>query len=65
MMGGVPPSEADRLTMWQYTAMRTLWNRRHKSGNDDEGDERVEAPDADFVRQRQAELLLLGIAGSA
>jgi hypothetical protein len=65
MMGGIQPSEADRLTMWQYTAMRTLWNRRHKSGTDEESDDRVEAPDAEFVRQRQAELLLLGIAGSA
>lgn len=62
MLGGIQPSEADRLTVWQYTAMRTLWNRRHKSDTNGDDGEAVKAPEVEFVRQRQAELRLLGIA---
>lgn len=64
MLGGVQPSEADNLTIWQFTAMRTLWNRRHKPDNDGDDGEPITRPDADFVKQRQEELRLLGIAGS-
>lgn len=64
MLGGIQPSEADKLTIWQFTAMRTLWNRRHKSDTNDDDGEPVKRPDADFVRQRQEELRQLGIAGS-
>lgn len=60
MMGGIPPSEAGRLTYWQFTAMRHEWDQRHKSDDDNEA---VEPPSEEFVRERQAELRELGIAG--
>lgn len=59
-MMGVPPSDARRLTIWEFTAMRTVWNARHRSG-----DEPVTPPSADFVRERQSELYDLGIATPA
>lgn len=59
---GVGPSEAKRLTYWEFTAMRHEWGERHKSP-DDQGDP-VEPPSEEFVRARQAELQELGIAGS-
>ena len=65
MLGGIQPSEADQLTIWQFTAMRTLWNRRHKTDKDGDDGEPVKRPEVDFVRQRQDELRQLGIAGSA
>lgn len=61
MMGGLPPSEAKRLTYWEFTALRHEWNERHKSPEDAEA---VKPPSVDFVRQRQQELLSLGISGS-
>jgi len=61
-MGGIPPSEAKRLTYWEFTAMRHVWNLRHPT---DDGDEPAPLPDEDFVRQSQAELLASGIAGRA
>lgn len=62
MMGGIPPSEAKRLTYWEFTALRYEWNERHKRDGDD--GEPVEAPSEEFVRERQAELYELGIAGT-
>lgn len=59
-MGGIPPSEAKRLTYWEFTAMRHVWNLRHKTDDD----EKMPLPDEAFVRERQAELLELGIAGT-
>lgn len=59
---GIGPDQAKRLTYWEFTALRHGWNERHKSP-DDEGGE-VEKPSADFVRERQAELANLGIAGT-
>ncbi len=64
MLGGIQPSEADNLSIWQFTAMRTLWNRRQKQDSDGDDAEPITRPDADFVRQRQEELRQLGIAGS-
>jgi hypothetical protein len=61
MMGGLPPSEAKRLTYWEFTALRHEWNQRHKA--DDEGGS-VEPPTVEFVRARQAELVASGIAGT-
>lgn len=60
MMGGIPPSEAKRLTYWEFTALRYQWNTRHK--RDDDG-ESVEPPTEEFVRNAQMELRELGIAG--
>jgi hypothetical protein len=64
MMGGIPPSEAKRLTYWEFTAMRHEWNERHKSPADREN-EAVEPPTLETVRAAQAELYELGIAGKA
>lgn len=61
MMGGLAPSEAKRLTYWEFTALRFAWNERHKAEPDGGA---VEPPTADFVRARQAELAELGIAGT-
>lgn len=62
-MMGVGPSEAGRMTYWQYTAMRHVWNARHKpEGADDE--DNVEPPSVEFVRERMAMLEAAGISGS-
>lgn len=60
-MMGCPPSEAKRLTLWEFTAMRYWWNERHTTKDDDGAP--VEPPSEDFVRQAQAELSELGISG--
>lgn len=60
-MGGIQPSEAKRLTYWEFTAMRHAWNFRHKT---DDADAPMPLPDEDYVRERQAELRELGIAGA-
>lgn len=59
-MMGIDPGDAGRLTYWQYTAMRHVWNERHRSTDDPDND--IELPTEDFVRARQAELARLGIA---
>lgn len=60
-MMGCPPDQTRRLTLWEYTAMRAVWNARHKT---DDPNEPAEPPSADFVRARQAELVELGISGT-
>lgn len=57
-MMGVSPSEAGRLTYWQFTALRSEWNDRHEK---DDPNTPMEPPDEEFVRQRQAELAEVGI----
>ena len=57
----IPPSEAKRLSYWEFRALRYEWNDRHKPA-DDTSD--VEPPSVDFVRARQAELQALGISGT-
>jgi hypothetical protein len=54
-------ADADRLTLYEFTAMRTIWNDRHKP--DDPEGEPVEPPSAEAVKAAQAELYELGIAG--
>lgn len=61
-MMGIPPSEARRLSYWEFTAMRAVWNERHKTDGDD--GEPVEPPTEEFVRQAQLELAELGISGT-
>jgi hypothetical protein len=61
MMGGIPPSEAKRLTYWEFTAMRHTWNERHKRPGDDTTP--ATPPSEADVREAQAELYELGIAG--
>ena len=62
MLGGIPPSDATRLTNWEFTAMRHDWNARHESPDDADA---VEPPTVEQVRAAQAELVELGIAGKA
>ncbi len=66
---GVGPGEANELSLWEFSAMRTHWNRRQpKADGEDTNDdgEPIELPSEEFVRQRQAELNETGIAtGSA
>lgn len=62
MMGGILPSEAKRLTYWEFTAMRHTWNERYKKPGDDDG-EPMTPPTEQEVREAQAELHELGIAG--
>lgn len=61
-MMGIGPTEAGRMTYWQYTAMRHVWNDRHRLDGDAEDD--IEAPGLEFVLERQKELERLGISGS-
>lgn len=61
MMGGIQPSEAKRLTYWEFTALRYEWNDRHKAPDEQDG---VTPPTVEFVRARQAELHALGISGT-
>lgn len=60
-MMGVSVGDAKRLTYWEFTAMRHEWNERHQTEDQAEA---VDAPDVEFVRQRQRELHELGIAGT-
>lgn len=60
-MGGIQPSEAKRLSYWEFTAMRHEWDLRHDRADDD----KVEPPSVEHVRAAQAELYELGIAGKA
>lgn len=61
-MMGIGPADAGRLTYWQYTAMRHVWNERHRSTNDAGGD--IDLPTEDFVKARAAHLVAQGIAGT-
>lgn len=54
--------DAKRLTYWEFTALRHGWNELHRTGDDNDP---VDLPDESFVREAQAELYELGIAGKA
>lgn len=60
-MMNMGPADAERLTYWQFTAMRHIWNERHKSADDDDD---IEPPDLDFVKMRHEALIDAGIAGT-
>ena len=60
MLGGIPPSDAKRLT--SSKAFPIVWNARHESPDDADA---VEPPTVEQVRAAQAELVELGIAGKA
>lgn len=57
-MMGIQPSEAKRLSWWDYQAMLWTWNDRHTV----EGDTPPEAPDADAVAKSQQRLADKGLA---
>lgn len=60
-MMGVPPDQARRLTYWEFTAMRHVWNDRHRDPDAPQDDgEPIELPTVEFVRARQAELAAEG-----
>ena len=46
---GVGPGDARKLTWWEFTAMKAVWNERH-AGEDDA----VEPPPADLFRAEMA-----------
>lgn len=50
------------MTLWQYTAMLAVHNKRHAEADNGAG-EPVVPPTEDEVRAAQAELYELGIAG--
>jgi hypothetical protein len=56
-MMGVSPAEAAKLSLWTYEALLWNWNDRHRT---DDGDEPVEAPDAEFVEHRHRMLAASG-----
>lgn len=60
-MMGVPPDQAKRLTIWEFTAMREVWNDRHKT---EDADDDITLPTEEFVLQRHEELRKYGIPGS-
>lgn len=62
-MMGIGPGEAGRLTYWQYTAMRHVWNVRHRP-DDAVDDDDIEPPTVEFVRERMAMLEAAGISGT-
>lgn len=62
-MMGVPPDQARRLSLWEFLAIRTKWNARHRTPGD--AADKVEAPSVETVRMSQADLIERGIAGNA
>lgn len=61
MMNGIGPEEAGRMTYWQYTAMRHVWNERQRL---DDGPDDDNVPDVEFVRERMEMLARAGISGT-
>lgn len=49
---GIPPSEAGRLSLWQYTALVHHWNERHGDGKGAP----VTPPDRETFRRARAAL---------
>lgn len=56
-MMGIQPSELKALTWWEYQGLLWNWNDRHATE-----DEEMEAPDAQFVMKRMAQLERAGLA---
>lgn len=50
-MMGFSPLDGKKLTYWEYTALLTEWNERHKTDDD-----KVTAPDADFFDKQMERL---------
>ncbi len=48
---GVPPSDAGRLSLWEYQGMLWHWNEAHKT---DDAPDAAPPPDADRVRANLA-----------
>lgn len=44
-MMNIPPSEAKRLTLWEYQALLHNWNRAHSTGDD------IKAPDPERTQR--------------
>lgn len=56
MMGGMQPSEAKRLTLYEYQAMLHNWEQAHKTG-----DEPPEAPTVEENERRREALEARGV----
>lgn len=59
-MMGIGLEEAKRMSYWEFTAQRYIWNERHRADDPDA----VELPDIDYVRRRGEMLEARGIARS-
>jgi hypothetical protein len=57
MMGGIPPSEAKALTLYEYQAMLHNWEQAHKTG-----DEAPEPPSIEETEERRRQLEARGVA---
>ncbi|MGJ8477249.1 hypothetical protein [Sphingobium yanoikuyae] len=57
MMGGIPPTEAKALTLYEYQAMLHNWEQAHKTG-----DEQPEPPSIEETEERRRRLEARGIA---
>jgi hypothetical protein len=57
MMGGIPPSEAKQLTLYEYQAILHNWEQAHKTG-----EEQPEPPSVEETEERRKRLEARGIA---
>ncbi|WP_162987212.1 hypothetical protein [Sphingomonas paeninsulae] len=57
---GVAPSEAGKLTLYEYGALLHFWNKR----NSPDEEEEVEAPDFDIFEAETARLIAAGVAAN-
>ena len=57
MMGGIPPSEANALTLYEYQAMLHNWELAHKTG-----DELPDPPSIEETEERRRRLEARGVA---
>jgi len=56
-MMNIPPSEAKRLTWWEYQGLLWNWNDRHSTE-----EEQPDPPDPGFMKRRQARIAHAGLA---
>lgn len=56
MMGGMPPSEAKRLTLWEYQALLHNWEQAHSTG-----EEKPEPPSIEETERRRQALEARGV----
>lgn len=57
-MMGIPPSEAKRLTWWEYSALMAEWNARHAPP---EAEAEVEAPTAEQMEASARAAAAMGL----
>lgn len=57
MMGGIPPSEAKQLILYEYQAILHNWEQAHKTG-----EEQPEPPSIEETEERRRRLEARGVA---